>query len=290
MKKVCSVVCAVALALALSVPALANATPGQATPGQPGQSTPGEVIPTPVPTPIPNPGVPTPAPGVPTPAPGGSTATPGQVVDNMANELLKNPANFDLASKIQGQINADKSINVSATVAKAMRAAINYDATYSASKTGTVSMSAAISAKNSDMKVVAESANIMGSRASVTLHFENAAGTEVQPVLGAIVSVVVEGTTMPANDYVLIAEEGRVIDDVQVSNFNGNTVINFWAPHFSTYAIVPASDLNGSGSGNSSNPIAKTGADMSIALAGSVAVAGMAVVGGVTAAKKAKAE
>ena len=245
---------------------------------------------TPAPTGIP---VPTSAP-VPTATPAPGTGTPGEVVGDKADQLLKNPANTQLANEIVTQINYDKTVNVSNKVANAMAAAIQYSPMAVSATQNGVQFASTLHSDNSGFVLVPESAAIEGDRAQVSLHFVDGNGNVAQPKLGALVTVKIPGKTMPAGDYVLVGEGNRMIDSVTVTTVGSGTLISFWAPHFSTYAIVPrsayvASTGNGGNTGSTANnPIKATGLDMSMALMGVVAMAGVAVVGGAVVAKKSK--
>ena len=245
---------------------------------------------TPAPTGIP---VPTSAP-VPTATPAPGTGTPGEVVGDKADQLLKNPANTQLANEIVTQINYDKTVNVSNKVANAMAAAIQYSPMAVSATQNGVQFASTLHSDNSGFVLVPESAAIEGDRAQVSLHFVDGNGNVAQPKLGALVTVKIPGKTMPAGDYVLVGEGNRMIDSVTVTTVGSDTLISFWAPHFSTYAIVPrsayvASTGNGGNTGSTANnPIKATGLDMSMALMGVVAMAGVAVVGGAVVAKKSK--
>ena len=224
-----------------------------------------------------------------TPVPG----TPGEVVGGKADQLLKDPSNTQLANDIVAEINNNKSINVTSKVANAVANAIRYNPmNLGASKDG-IQFGATLHKDNSGFVLVPESAAIEGDRAQVSLHFEDGKGNVVQPKLGGLVTVKIPGKTMPAGDYVLVGEGNRMIDSVTVTTVGNDTVISFWAPHFSTYAIVPRSAYvapsdNNNGGSTAGNPIKATGLDMSMALMGVVAMAGVAVVGGAAVAKKAK--
>ncbi len=224
-----------------------------------------------------------------TPVPG----TPGEITGDKADQLLKDPNNTQLANEIVTQINYERYMNVTSKVATAVANAIRYNPmNLGASKDG-IQFGATLHKDNSGFVLVPESAAIEGNRAQVSLHFEDGKGNVVQPKLGGLVTVKIAGKTMPAGDYVLVGEGNRMIDSVTVTTVGNDTVISFWAPHFSTYAIVPRSAYvapsdNNNGGGTVGNPIKATGLDMSMALMGVVAMAGVAVVGGAAVAKKAK--
>ena len=224
-----------------------------------------------------------------TPVPG----TPGEITGDKADQLLKDPNNTQLANEIVTQINYERYMNVTSKVATAVANAIRYNPmNLGASKDG-IQFGATLHKDNSGFVLVPESAAIEGDRAQVSLHFEDGKGNVVQPKLGGLVTVKIPGKTMPAGDYVLVGEGNRMIDSVTVTTVGNDTVISFWAPHFSTYAIVPRSAYvapsdNNNGGSTAVNPIKATGLDMSMALMGVVAMAGVAVVGGAAVAKKAK--
>ena len=224
-----------------------------------------------------------------TPVPG----TPGEITGDKADQLLKDPNNTQLANEIVTQINYERYMNVTSKVATAVANAIRYNPmNLGASKDG-IQFGATLHKDNSGFVLVPESAAIEGNRAQVSLHFEDGKGNVVQPKLGGLVTVKIAGKTMPAGDYVLVGEGNRMIDSVTVTTVGNDTVISFWAPHFSTYAIVPRSAYvapsdNNNGGSTAGNPIKATGLDMSMALMGVVAMAGVAVVGGAAVAKKAK--
>ena len=224
-----------------------------------------------------------------TPVPG----TPGEITGDKADQLLKDPNNTQLANEIVTQINYERYMNVTSKVATAVANAIRYNPmNLGASKDG-IQFGATLHKDNSGFVLVPESAAIEGDRAQVSLHFEDGKGNVVQPKLGGLVTVKIPGKTMPAGDYVLVGEGNRMIDSVTVTTVGNDTVISFWAPHFSTYAIVPRSAYvapsdNNNGGGTAGNPIKATGLDMSMALMGVVAMAGVAVVGGAVVAKKSK--
>ena len=224
-----------------------------------------------------------------TPVPG----TPGEITGDEADQLLKDPSNTQLANEIVTQINYERYMNVTSKVANAVANAIQYNPmNLGAAKDG-IQFGATLHKDNSGFVLVPESAAIEGDRAQVSLHFEDANGNTAQPKLGGLVTVKISGKTMPAGDYVLVGEGNRMIDSVTVTTVGNDTVISFWAPHFSTYAIVPRSAYvapsdNNNGGSTAVNPIKATGLDMSMALMGVVAMAGVAVVGGAVIAKKAK--
>ena len=248
---------------------------------------------TPAPTGAPVPTA-TPAPtGAPVPTATPVPGTPGEITGDKADQLLKDPSNTQLANEIVTQINYERYMNVTSKVATAVANAIRYNPmNLGASKDG-IQFGATLHKDNTGFVLVPESAAIEGNRAQVSLHFEDGKGNVVQPKLGGLVTVKIAGKTMPAGDYVLVGEGNRMIDSVTVTTVGNDTVISFWAPHFSTYAIVPRSAYvapsdNNNGGGTVGNPIKATGLDMSMALMGVVAMAGVAVVGGAAVAKKAK--
>ena len=156
----------------------------------------------------------------------------------------------------------------------------------------------------------------------LTVTFEaTASGT--QSDLGYLVSFVLPASVVgnspvsASNAYLTYtAADGSTqkLDSVTsvINRADGGVILTAWVPHFSVYNVVFASagnvnqpDLSGeqnnNGGGNdnggstpaatpapvaASNPIKKTGADMSVALTALAVVAGVALVGGVVAMKK----
>ncbi len=240
--------------------------------------------PQPTETPTPT-ATPAPAPSVP------NNATPGQAVGSLADQLMNDPSNVALAEQVVNTINSNKAIAVNKTTEQAVMGVIYNNPMQIGSKLNGNSFNVTMHANNKGIKVVPENVTVNSDRAAVSLHFADANNNIVQPKLSAIVTVTIKNHVMPVADYVLVGEGNRMIDNVKVTTSGKDTVISFWAPHFSTYAIVPRSayvapnagnGAAGNASANTTSPIRATGVDMSIALAG------VAVVGGAVAAKKQK--
>lgn len=269
MKKFLSILCALAVAAALAMPVFAQDT---ATPG-----------------------------GV------DENATPGEVVEDYTEQLLANPGNTELAKQINDMINANSAITVGSNTSKAMQQAIFSNTIFlkeESSSLGAYVSNADPLAK--ELKLVEEGVEVSGSRVKVSLHFENAAGTAVQPMLGASVTLTLN-QAIQAEDLVLVDANNRMIDSVQVYTAEDRTFITFWAPHFSTYTMMPRSEYEPTvppttepttppttepttpptgSTGEDDQPIKATGADMSLAVVAVLAVAGVVIGGGALAAKK----
>lgn len=274
MKKFLSILCVVAMAAALSMTAFAQ---GKATPGE-----------------IPE------------------NATPGEVVESYADQLLADSTNTALAKQINDMINANSAITVSRKTVNAMVLSIlnggNITMYDNEHLTG-----ARVSDKDpaaKDMKLVVEKTNwqVEDQRYTISLHFEDANGNEVQPMLGAQILISVNGYNAPIEDPILVDENNRIIDGAGSTAVGDFTTFSFWAPHFSTYTIMPRSEYKPNvppttepttppttepttppttaPSGGDDQPIKATGADMSLAVFAVLALAGVVIGGGALAARK----
>ncbi len=248
---------------------------------------------TPTPAPTTQPTA-TPAPTAkPTATPAPIPGTPGQVTEDKAEQLAQNPANKELANEIVTGINDNKAISVSKNTVTAVVNSIQYSPVSVGAVKDGIQFTGTIHSDNTGMKLVPEGASINGNRAQISLHFVSENGTSAQPKLGALVSVKIPNKTMPAGDYVLVGEGNQLIDSATVTVVGNDTLLTFWAPHFSTYIIIPRSEYvpnstpdTNSGNNTPNTPIKGTGFDMNMALMSSVALAGVVVVAGVVTAKK----
>lgn len=247
MKKFLSMVCVLALALALCVPAFADATAGQATPGQ----------------------------------------IPG-IIEDKAYAVKSDPGNYDLAVDLRNTINDNRSAFVSYDASEAMYLALmtQPSSSYSSSEEGT----------NKNIIFQALAAAGMG---DLNLDVHGPANNEINVVasfasgqqspLGTYMWMIVPASEIDASiDYMWVCDgqygDVEVVKLAAGDTLNDGTVLEvdsvqlaFYAPHFSTYRLAPASRLIAErNAANAGSPVlAATNADMNMT---AVIAAAMALV------------
>lgn len=188
-------------------------------------------------------------------------ATAGQVAENLANEVAANPSNSAAAAALTEQVTANKAVVVSSTMSTAMRNAINAHAdvtTTPATPTGAKSLVSFTFVADKGQTLGTPKVTVTDTGAVLQVDFAN----NVQSPLGTYVVLNLNQKLDASKNYMWVCDDGQtgVAFVMGTSNSEYPTQIQFWAPHFSTYAIVPV----GATSNTGSSVLAATGADMSV--------------------------
>ena len=245
MKKFLSMVCVLALALALCVPAFADATSGQATSGQ-------------------------------------------VTVDDKAAAVTADPTNYELAADLCATLQPGTGNFVTYAASEAM---------YQALLTQGVSYSSTTEGTNKNIIFNALAAPSMGELqigvngpANNEVHVEANFASGAQSPLGTYMWMVIPASELDASiDYMwvcngqygdvetIVLEAGSELSDGTVLDVD-SVQVAFYAPHFSTYRIAPASRLiaERDAANSAGSPIlARTNADVNLTV---VIAAAMALV------------
>lgn len=294
MKKALSILCAVALAFSLSMPAFAAATPGQG----------GE--PTPVPTPVP------------TETPDnswdqeisdalnqGNTAAAADALTNLVTEIsskgevVVTSNTAGLISKVMDAAGTSKAVTNSSSVPAGVTASAVADSTASDVTLNSVEVSAK-DAAHVTIKLDASMStqSPLGVRMTLSLPASLFNGVDLQNSSLHLLYQTSSGATQTL--FTLLSRE-QTADTV---------TLTFWVPHFSTYYITTSTDIaggnnggdnggnNGGNNGSSNttpaapttapaaNPIKATGADMNAAVVFLAVGAAVALACGVVVVKK----